>query len=84
MAAWVIGTRNMIKALLYAYLEPTEKLKEIENSFDYTSRLAYLEELKTFPFEAVWNHYCEINGVAQGLDWLDMVKKYEREILIKR
>lgn len=84
IAAWVIGTRNTQKAILTALLEPTEKLREFEVSGDYTSRLAYLEELKAMPWEAVYDEYCERNNVPVGLDWLCDVKKYERDVLLKR
>jgi L-rhamnose isomerase len=84
VAAWVIGARNLEKALLYAMLEPTELLKEQEISLDYTSRLAWLEELKTMPFEAVWDKYCEECGVPCGISWLNEVKEYEKEVLSKR
>lgn len=84
IAAWVIGMRNMQKALLLALLEPTDKLKKIEENFDFTSRLALLEEYKTLPFGAVWDYFCEINNVPVGQSWLDEVKKYEQEVLLKR
>ncbi|MDF2567762.1 MAG: L-rhamnose isomerase [Oscillospiraceae bacterium] len=84
VAAWVIGTRNMIKALLVAMLEPTEMLNQFELEKDYTSRLAMLEELKSYPFSAVWDYYCETMGVAQKQEWLLEVKKYEQEVLLKR
>ena len=84
VAAWVIGTRNMCKALLKAYLEPTEKLKQIELAGDYTSRLALTEELKTYPFGAVWDYYCEQMGVPVRDAWLPEVQRYEREVLSKR
>ena len=84
IAAWVIGTRCMLKALLIALLEPTDKLREMESSGDYTCRLAMLEELKTLPFGAVWNHYCMKTDVPVAEDWLDEVKAYERDVLSKR
>ena len=84
IAAWVIGMRNMQKALLGALLEPTAKLAEYEKTFDYTSRLAILEEIKTLPMGAVWDYFCEVNGVPVGSAWLDEVKKYEQEVLLKR
>ncbi len=84
VAAWVIGTRNMQKALLYAALEPTEKLRCFELNKDYTSRLAFLEELKTCPFNTVWDYYCYKEGVAAGIGWLDDVRRYESEVLLKR
>jgi L-rhamnose isomerase len=84
IAAWVIGTRNTQKALLKAMLEPIDYLKDIENSGDYTTRLAYIEELKDYPFADVWNYYCEKSKVPVGLAWLSEVKKYENEVLSKR
>lgn len=84
VAAWVIGMRNMQKALLKAMLEPTAELKNIELNGDYTSRLALTEEYKSYPFGAVWDYFCEVNGVPVGETWLDEVKTYEKEVLSKR
>jgi L-rhamnose isomerase len=84
IAAWVIGTRCMIKALLIALLEPTERLRQMENTGDYTGRLAMLEELKTLPFGAVWDYYCEKSGVPVGDAWLKEVKEYEAKVLSRR
>jgi L-rhamnose isomerase len=84
IAAWVIGTRNMQKALMYALLEPTETLKNLELEGDYTSRLALLEEYKSYPFAAVWDYYCESENVPVRDAWLAEVKKYEEEVLCKR
>lgn len=84
VAAWVIGTRNAIKALLRALLEPTEALMKLELEGDYTSRLALLEELKSYPFAAVWDYYCETMGVPVRDSWLKEVKAYEEAVLLKR
>jgi L-rhamnose isomerase len=84
IAAWVIGTRCMIKALLIALLEPTEKLRDIELDGDYTGRLAMLEELKTMPFGAVWDYYCTKQDVPTGPDWLKEVRDYEDKVTNKR
>ena len=84
IAAWTIGTRSMQKALLFAALEPSAKLRELEVSGDYTSRLAMLEEIKTLPFSAVWDMYCEMQGVPVRAAWLDEVKKYEKDVLLAR
>jgi len=84
IAAWAIGARNMIKALLFALVEPTEKLRGIEINGDLTSRLALIEELKTMPSAAVWDYYCETRGVPVGPAWLDEVKAYERDVLLGR
>jgi L-rhamnose isomerase len=84
VAAWVIGTRAMLKSLLLALLEPIEKLRELESTGDYTGRLALLEEQKTQPFGAVWEFYCLRNEMPVGSAWLDEVRRYEREVLIHR
>lgn len=84
IAAWVIGTRNMLKALLIAMLAPVEKYRQAENSFDYTTRLALMEEAKTLPYGAVWDYYCLKSNAPVGEEWLNEVKKYEKEVLSKR
>jgi L-rhamnose isomerase len=84
VAAWVIGSRCMLKALLIALLEPTDKLREMELSGDFTSRLAMLEELKTMPFGAVWDFYCIKMEVPVGPDWLKEVRDYEAKVTSMR
>ena len=84
IAAWIIGTRNMQKALLRAMLEPTEALKKIELEGDYTARLALTEEYKTYPFGAVWDYFCFKNNVPVQANWLAEVRRYEKEVLAKR
>jgi len=84
IAAWVIGTRNMIKALLIALLEPIEQMRQVELEGDLTSRLAMLEELKAMPWSAVWDYYCLKSDVPVGTAWLDQVKDYEAKVLSKR
>ena len=80
VAAWVIGTRCMLKALLIALLEPTDKLRQMEISSDFTSRLAMLEELKTMPFGAVWDYYCLKSEVPTGDNWLKETEDYEATV----
>ncbi len=84
VAAWVIGTRAMIKALLLALLEPTDMLRRLEESGELTGRLAMIEEIKTLPFGAVWNQYCAKQDVPVGGAWLEEVRAYEREVTGKR
>jgi L-rhamnose isomerase len=84
VAGWVIGTRNMLRALLIALLEPTEKLRAAEAAGDYTTRLTLQEEAKTLPFGAVWDAYCEQQNVPVGEAWLAEVKRYERDTLSRR
>jgi L-rhamnose isomerase len=84
VAAWVIGMHNMQKALLRALLEPTSTLKQYELDGDYTSRLAMLEEMKSMPWQAVWDEFCERNNVPVGAKWLDTVRSYEKSVLSQR
>lgn len=84
VAAWTIGTRNMIKALLHALLLPNAKLKQLQEEGNFTERLALMEEFKTYPFGAVWDFYCEQMGVPVRETWLENVKTYEQEVLLKR
>jgi len=84
VAAWVIGTRAMIKALLIAMLEPTDTLRALERNGAYTERLAFLEDLKTMPFGAVWNYYCLANNTLPDGAWMESVLRYEKEVLVKR
>ena len=84
VAAWVIGTRNMIKALLNAMLMPHSKLIELQEEGNFTERLALMEEFKTYPMGDIWNYYCELNNVPVKEDWLKEVKEYEQEVLLKR
>jgi L-rhamnose isomerase len=84
IAAWTIGTRCMIKALLMAMLEPAKTLGEMEASGDLTGRLALLEEAKTLPFGAVWDYYCLKQDVPIGLAWLEEVRQYEKDVLVNR
>jgi L-rhamnose isomerase len=83
VAAWTIGARNMLRALLIALLEPPT-IKSAEDKSDFTARLALQEEAKTLPFGAVWNFYCDQQGVPVGEKWLTEVKNYEKHVLSKR
>ena len=84
IAAWTIGTRNMIKALLNAMLLPNAKLKELQDIGNFTERLALMEEFKTYPLGDIWNYYCEKNNVPVAENWLKDVKGYEETELSKR
>jgi len=84
VAAWVIGTRSMIKSLCMALVEPTDMLRQLEAEGDFTSRLAMLEEIKTLPSGAVWDYYCLKAGVPVGGAWVTDIKQYEADVLAKR
>ncbi len=84
VAAWTIGARNMLKALLLALLEPSPQLRMAEKRGDLTARLALLEEIKMMPVGAVWQYYCASNNVPVGGKWLEEVRAYERSTMLKR
>lgn len=84
VAAWVIGTRAMLKALLLALLEPRGQIRAMEATGDFTGRLAVFEELKTLPFGSVWDEHCRRQGVPEGMAWLETVRLYESRVLAAR
>ena len=84
VAAWVIGTRNALRAMLMALLEPIDQMRSFEQAGDFTSRLASLEELKGMPFGAVWDYYCQQKGVPVGIAFVDVIKDYEQNESSKR
>jgi L-rhamnose isomerase len=84
IAAWTIGARNTLRALLNALLEPRQMLNQFEVEGDFSSRLALLEELKVMPANAVWDFYCQQKGVPVGMAFMDMIKDYEKKELSKR
>jgi L-rhamnose isomerase len=84
VAAWVIGTRNALKALLMALLEPIDQLRGMEVVGDFTGRLALLEEIKGLPFGVVWDAYCLKQEVPVGMSFLDEIRAYEKQVLAQR
>ena len=84
IAAWVVGMRNMQKALLYALLTPNKALKEKQDAFQFTDVLVGLEEQKTLPFGEVWAEFCRRENAPQDREWFQDVKQYEQDVLFKR
>ena len=84
VAAWAIGARNTLRALLGALLEPTAQLRALEDSGDYTGRLALVEELKGLPSGAVWDYYCLTHTIPVGMRFMDEVRAYEQSVLAAR
>ena len=84
VAALVIGARNIEKALLKALLTPWDLLKEAQDKYDHTLTLQLQEEVKTLPWQEVWQEYCKETGVLQESEWFECVRKYEKEVLSKR
>lgn len=84
ISAWVVGMRNMQKALLNALLLPDEKLAKLQEERNFTEQMMLQEELKTYPLGDVWDYFCEQNGAPVKTEWFDEVKKYENDVLSKR
>ena len=84
VAAWVVGFRNLQKALLFALLCPTEELKNIQDKDSWTELLVRQEEMKTLPFGEIWDEYCRSCGVPVDGEWFGEIQKYEAEVLSTR
>jgi L-rhamnose isomerase len=84
VGAWVAGARATLKSILYALLEPSEDLAELESSGQYLARFTLLEELKAMPFGAVWDYHCIKNTVPAGGEWLHKVRKHTLDTSRKR
>lgn len=84
ISAWVVGMRNMQKALLYAMLTPSKVLADYQSEGRFTELMLLQEELKTYPFGDVWNYFCEQNEVLTKADWYQEIKEYETAVLLKR
>ncbi|MDD2244132.1 MAG: L-rhamnose isomerase [Dysgonamonadaceae bacterium] len=84
IGAYVLGIRSTQKAMLQAFLEPTDKLREFEISDKNFQRMAYLEELKSMPWNAVYNYYCQNQNIPVGDDYIKEIEQYELEITSKR
>ena len=83
ISAWVVGERNMDKALLYALLQPDDALKKMQDEANFTEQMVLQEEMKTLPYGDVWEEYLKRNNFA-GADWFDKVRDYERKVLKER
>lgn len=84
VAEWIIGMRSAGKALLIALLEPTALIKKAETDVDYTLRLSLVEEFKNLPYNDVWDYVCASTDSGVGMEWIDTIKQYEADVLLKR
>ncbi len=82
--AWTTGIRNMRKALLFALLMPHATLKKLQDEGNAGRLLAMSEELKSYPFDAVWTEVCRRAGIPEGMKWIDEIEKYEAEVQLAR
>lgn len=84
IGAYVVGIRSAQKAMLQALLEPTAKLREYEKQDKNFERMAYLEELKGMPWNALYNYYCNKQAIPVGDAFIKEIQAYESEITSKR
>ena len=82
ISAWVVGFRNVQKALLMALCTPD--LTAMQNADNWTELMVMQEELKTMPFGEIWEQYCRQCGAPADGEWFASVKQYENEVLSKR
>jgi L-rhamnose isomerase len=82
-AAWVIGVRNMQKALLRALLLPKARLKAIEAAGDNSARLILTEELRDLPFGAVWAEVCARANLPVGAALLTELEGYQAKVALR-
>lgn len=82
-AAWVIGVRNMQKALLRALLTPFDRLRAAEDSLDFTTRLTITEEFKDLPFGAVWSEFCTRLAVPSGMQLIGELEGYQNHVAMR-
>lgn len=84
ISAWVVGMRNMQKALLNGLLLPMDKLAELQNTRQLTELMMLQEEMKLYPIGDIWNYFCETNCVPEKEDWFEVIRDYEKDVLSKR
>lgn len=84
IAAWVIGIRNIQKALLYGLLQPNKKLANLQKENKFTELMLMQEEIKTYPFGDIWQEFCKRNNVIETEEWFKEIKEYEENVLINR
>lgn len=82
ISAWITGIRSVQKALLFALLQPNNRLRELQSNNELTELMVLQEELKTAPFGDVWAEYLENEKIPA--DYFSEVKEYEKEVLLKR
>ncbi len=84
ISAWVVGMRNMQKALLAALLTPYAEFAKFQNDGRFYELMALQEEIKIYPIGDIWNHFCEMNKVPEMQNWLPEIRKYEENVQMKR
>ncbi len=84
ISAWVVGMRNMQKALLFALLQPHAAMAELQNAGDFTRLMVEQEELKMCPLGDIWDEFCLRNDVPPRSEWFPIVREYKANVLSQR
>ncbi len=82
ISAWVTGVRNVQKALLFALLQPSEKMQKLQDEANFTELMILSEEMKTMPMGDVWAEFLERQGI-EGC-YSNSIKEYEEKVLVNR
>ena len=82
ISAWITGIRSVQKALLFALLQPSDKMKELQNESNFTELMVISEEMKTAPLGDVWEEYLRRENIES--DYLSKVSEYEKTVLEER
>lgn len=82
IVAWIVGVRSVKKALLDALLEPSDKMKQLQDDADFTRLMIMSEQLKLLPFGAVWQEALYRAGTP--VEYYEKVREYEENVLFKR
>lgn len=82
ISAWITGIRSVQKALLFALLQPSDKMKELQNESNFTELMVISEEIKTAPLGDVWEEYLRRENIES--DYLSKVSEYENTVLGER
>ena len=84
VGAWALGTRTILKALLIALLEPTDKIRKYEEEGNSFAKLAMLENLKLMPIGDIWDYFCISENISSDQHLIDEIMTYEKEVLLRR
>ena len=82
ISAWVTGVRNVQKALLFALLQPSKKMKELQDSANFTELMVISEEMKIMPMGDVWAEFLSRHGNESC--YYSSIKEYEEKVLVNR
>ncbi|MBQ0056123.1 MAG: L-rhamnose isomerase [Bacteroidales bacterium] len=84
IGAYVIGSRAAQKCMLRALLEPQETIAQYELNGEGYKVLALMEEMKSMPWQAVYDEFCLRNDVPVGSEFMLDIDKYVAEVTSKR